>query len=453
MMNTTTTTAKNTTIELSVNPEYVPNWGVWEALRELLQNAADADDKGYAMSISRTKSGTIKIYNDGADLSRDTLLLGTSSKRGDDTQRGKFGEGYKLALLVLSRANVQVVAHTRYETWTPVIEHSERFGADVVKVKVRSANKPRDGLTFLIKGISERAWDQIQQRCLFLRKPADGDAVEVSGGTLLTGEQYKGLLFSRGLFVGQLPNDYGYGYDLPHVELDRDRKLADPWSLRWEISRVFKRAFERDAIDVATAIRMLNSDTGEADALKNNVGYHDDAALVDRVAEAFLSEHGENAVAVTNMEASTEAAHVGLKGVVVSGALAAVVERKLGDLQTRKQQRNTEPTKLYSIFDLEEDEAETYRWGVAVVDCVDNLLAGVEVQIVDFIGDNINGTFHYNTDDKAVVRIARRRLAERKHYISTLVHEVAHQFGSDGSVEHERAIQNIFAELVAGFVS
>ena len=44
--------AVRTTLELTLNPEYVRDWDNWEAIRELLQNALDADDKGYPISIS-----------------------------------------------------------------------------------------------------------------------------------------------------------------------------------------------------------------------------------------------------------------------------------------------------------------------------------------------------------------------------------------------------------------
>ena len=49
-----------TTLELTLNPEYVRDWGVWEALREFLQNALDGDDLGSLFHATADPD----VYND-----------------------------------------------------------------------------------------------------------------------------------------------------------------------------------------------------------------------------------------------------------------------------------------------------------------------------------------------------------------------------------------------------
>ena len=92
---------KSTTLELTINTGYVSSWDLWSACREILQNALDAHDQGYKMTIMRGKGAnpTVYIKNEGVSLDRKALLLGTTSKDGGGF-RGKFGEGLKLALLV-----------------------------------------------------------------------------------------------------------------------------------------------------------------------------------------------------------------------------------------------------------------------------------------------------------------------------------------------------------------
>ena len=73
--------AARTTLELSLNPNYVKTWGAWEAIRELLQNAQDADDMGHSATveyITNTKLPMLRITTDGITINRDTLLLGTT---------------------------------------------------------------------------------------------------------------------------------------------------------------------------------------------------------------------------------------------------------------------------------------------------------------------------------------------------------------------------------------
>src|SRR5688572_23444582 len=95
---------KSTTVELTINPGYVKDWGIWEAVREFVQNGLDSHDNGFHLSIERGggESKTVRIRNVGTTLDRRTLLLGASDKDGT-LERGKFGEGYKLGLLTLSR--------------------------------------------------------------------------------------------------------------------------------------------------------------------------------------------------------------------------------------------------------------------------------------------------------------------------------------------------------------
>ncbi len=87
-------------LELTISPDYV-NWGVWACLREFLQNAKDGDTMGYPMTVRYKRRANapdgIVIKNDGFSLTKDTLVLGTSRKRGSEDQIGQFGVCYIIA--------------------------------------------------------------------------------------------------------------------------------------------------------------------------------------------------------------------------------------------------------------------------------------------------------------------------------------------------------------------
>ena len=79
--------------ELTISPNYVSNWGVREAIRELLQNAVDANICGYSKIIEYDNNiQTLKIKNEGAKLPASSLILGCSSKGNNDNLTGQFGE-------------------------------------------------------------------------------------------------------------------------------------------------------------------------------------------------------------------------------------------------------------------------------------------------------------------------------------------------------------------------
>ena len=113
------------TIELSITPDYV-NWGVWESVREIFQNAVDAHDIGNPMSYKYyPNQQMLVIANEGASIERRNLALGGSSKRSDSRQRGKYGEGMKLAWASLLERGYTVTIASQGETWKPCIEWSD----------------------------------------------------------------------------------------------------------------------------------------------------------------------------------------------------------------------------------------------------------------------------------------------------------------------------------------
>lgn len=88
--------------DLTIGPDYVPLWGIWEATREFIQNALDGAQDGYAFDIHRGQNGTVVIRNKGAVLLPRHLILGQTSKAGGE-YRGQYGEGFKLGMMALCR--------------------------------------------------------------------------------------------------------------------------------------------------------------------------------------------------------------------------------------------------------------------------------------------------------------------------------------------------------------
>ena len=78
-------------VELSISENYVPNWGLQEGYREFLQNAIDAslDGKEFIQWYD-SKKGIIRITTKEVGISQSTLLLGESSKQGDNTKIGEL---------------------------------------------------------------------------------------------------------------------------------------------------------------------------------------------------------------------------------------------------------------------------------------------------------------------------------------------------------------------------
>lgn len=92
--------------ELTLTPNYVSDWTFNDALRELIQNGTDQevlDKENKFQIIYNEKEKTLRLVNQKSVLKINTLLLGRSSKANNEDTVGQFGEGYKIAALVLNR--------------------------------------------------------------------------------------------------------------------------------------------------------------------------------------------------------------------------------------------------------------------------------------------------------------------------------------------------------------
>lgn len=431
-------------LELTINPAYVPDWDVLEGLRELIQNALDAQDQGFDMFLAYTSdTQVLSITNTGAQLRRSSLLLGTSDKDGQ-TARGHFGEGYKLACLALLRAGCVVTIRTGTEVWKPKIAHSAHFGTHTLQIEITAAaHEP--GVCITVDNISSVTWDAVQQRVLILTPPPPDRVIMVGNDCILLEAHRRNMLFVRDLWVTALPDNYRFGYALHDVTLDRDRRLADPWALRKAIKQVLLRAVQSGDLRDDTLYDVLLDDCGEARAIEQEYLWSNPDALTAAITAQFARQYGEDAVPVSSMSESLIAAQHGLKGVTVPRAVRRVVETQLGSFEDRKSRQQLVVAKTYNAHELTIDEQLNFARALALVTKAEPACDPTCVNVVDFLGSDICGMYH-----SGKVYVAKRMLIDRDELLATLVHEFCHSCGPDGSVPHTRAMEKLFARIITG---
>src|ERR1700691_2357824 len=92
-------------IELTIKADYLPGWGTFEGIRELIQNAKDAETEFSApMTVRVRNPDVLVIENEGCTMPYEALLLGHTSKIGHAEMIGHYGEGMKIGILSLLRA-------------------------------------------------------------------------------------------------------------------------------------------------------------------------------------------------------------------------------------------------------------------------------------------------------------------------------------------------------------
>ena len=299
--------------ETTLTSSYVPGWGVWEGVRDFAQNAKDADDKGYEMNVAYSKkTGRLVMKNQGVTVPKDALLLGYTTKAGDDTQRGQNGEGLALSMLALVRAGLGVTVYSGETRLKPTIEPSKTFDSDVLVITTKRVKNPKASFEVQISGLCQEDWATIRKRLLWLEPVAD--RVSVYGGDVITDPSRKGFVYAKGIYVGKVP-DAEYGYDFDSIKLDRDRNMPEPWDLRWKMASMLAEAMASKSPDTLLEL----SEKGAADVA--SLAASASARTKEAVAGAFVKKYGEQAVlCISQAEAES---------VTASGGKSVVVPRRV----------------------------------------------------------------------------------------------------------------------------
>jgi hypothetical protein len=290
---------------LPISPEYVSHWGLWEAVREIYQNALDeasADKECQARIEYLDYSSQIQITTSKGRLSPDSLVLGKTSKRDDQTQRGKFGEGYKLALLVLARsADHFVTVYSGPDRWRVAIEHDDTFNSPVLNIYVEGY-ETMEGTMFAIDNVTPEQWETIQSNIRPQSEFFD---------TILEDEKEKGRIYVGGLYVSTAKRfQCGYAFRPGVVKLDRDRGMVDGFDLAWQTSKLW--TSRGHSIRVS---ELLEAEAPDVEYVENHVS--EGSTFAASHYSHYTLRYGYDSVPVSNQEEIQRAAAAGIKWVLV----------------------------------------------------------------------------------------------------------------------------------------
>jgi hypothetical protein len=262
------------TYELAISSNYVHTWTVEDAIREIMQNAIDSATDGFKLEVSYS-NGTLTITNIGACLSVTDLVLGNSGK--DDLTKyiGTYGEGFKLALIVLLRNDIGVTITTNGQRWTPEFRKSMKFKINTLHIDVEKLPVTEVEVSFSLTGIDMDTFKDIRANSLAMSKAMGygiGQTLPTDYGDILLEPNYKGKMFVNGLYV-QTDMSFQYGYDFKpeFVHLDRDRKAINIYKLRELTAKAL--TSQKDVKLVSTAISKRYEDVKEITSNLNSISH------------------------------------------------------------------------------------------------------------------------------------------------------------------------------------
>lgn len=229
-----------TRYEFPLSENYVEHWGLQEALREIFQNALDSENAPRYFS-SRLKNPDsprmLRVLTPNVTLSESFLVLGETTKRDDDSKIGAFGEGFKIALLVLCRGGFETKVYNGKYIWTPSFEYSKKYKRKIFYITKSKNNTDVKDLCFEIKGISKESWSEMYENNINIDPSQKGEVFECKHGEIL--KDHKGKLFVNGLFVCKTELTYGYNIKPIYLKLGRDRQSVSSFDLEWLVAQMW----------------------------------------------------------------------------------------------------------------------------------------------------------------------------------------------------------------------
>lgn len=341
-------------IPLTIDPSYCSDWGAWEGVRELISNAKDAEDEdpAHAMTIQHLpRTSRLVITNahtvvDPASL----LVLGKSSKRGLG-QRGRFGEGFVVGVLALTRAGHDVTFKNGDSSWKVTLERADEdhpFAGNELLTFYSRLVTPTDDFEVTVEGITTDIWSAMKKLFLFLTPPASSEMVKVSEGTLLLSPDRKGQVFAKGVFVNNFEK-LQCGYDLNKLHLDRDRRMVDEWRLHDQLCDLWADALKTRPDEMSKPVyELAKSQAPEA----RHLTWRTDEKLLKTMKKEFEEENGEGAVPVTTTAEAKEIMSLGAKPVVVNNTLKELLAKTGVSVEATKTALEGEVSRYVDVSEL-----------------------------------------------------------------------------------------------------
>lgn len=241
------------TIHYGFGIDYLSNWGLKEALREIYQNFLDYGD--YTESVENIDDANLLVTmsNDWMPESLDFLRIGNSQKNNQDAI-GKHGEGLKMAFMILLREGFSSHVITPKHTVWPRLYTDKEIG-ECFCLKYEEHNLEKK---FSISFQCDR--DVYFDFVSHIITPEDVIYDDRYWGQIVDKDQ--GEIYSGGLFVCKV-DKVGKSYNIKpsHLPLDRDRSMPRSFDLNYAASKI------NQAHGKITAADLSYSDTDYIDEL------------------------------------------------------------------------------------------------------------------------------------------------------------------------------------------
>lgn len=323
--------------ELSLTENYVSDWTFNDAIRELIQNGTDQEildsENEFILEYDREEK-ILRLKNSKSKLKINTLLLGSSTKSKNEDTVGQFGEGYKIAALVLNRLGktFKIYNNEKKEVWTSRFKNSEKWKEKILSFYISQRETEEIGLCIEVGNVEKDEYYGLSD--VWLKFNEDNympmDMVDTSYGEILLDEGYSGSVWVNGLFVNcNADLKYGYNFNPKHIKLERDRKACDSFNAREITCRMIAEGMVNGDIQIEEVDRLVNEGVEDVYNFEYNTYQND----IQKVQEALLKAFDERnpqpySIPVSSQDEIKKVKAYGGNPVVVPSKVAKLFEKE-----------------------------------------------------------------------------------------------------------------------------
>lgn len=404
------------TIETQLSSDYVPDWNLFKAVRESVQNMIDERTlTGTTIHWSQEGKG-VYFYDKGTGVDfEDILFLGVSGKRGLENVVGQHGEGEVVSSLVAARLGIGKVMASR--DWMVIGRLVEIAGHRILGLDLYKTNKPRKGTCWSYSG----GWSEfLEARDSFIQTKR-GPRIRIL-------RDEPGQLYTRGMKVNKI-NDLALGYDLDMTP-GRDRGGFTWEQIKNDVKSLLEEYGKKE--DFAQILRKATEWwTPKELSLELNI----DKEVIKRVSKATS---GIVWARQDNGSVIAEAQEQGLQVITMYGSIPQWLTR----LPSAEEKSKANYSKTHALPAL-------------LQVAVDGFMQALNMSYnVNCVWDMGNARACTNGIDITLSRKATKSMRFRE-FIGVLAHEISHiQTGAaDCSRAHETGTREVLTSLVMAMVN
>ena len=458
------------------------DWGEWEAIRDIVQNALDETEH---YSWGYDEEG-LYIRDAGKGIAVADFLLGPPKLK-PDYARGKFGEGMKIAALALLRLGYPVRVETMgRELWIIFLEQKVNGRAETLAALWR-ANGRSSGTVFHVIGYHGTAFDNR----FAVNLPREAIAAE--GPSLLYqpirrfnqliehqfpaepghGWHEKGAgsfrLFARDIYMKDINSPFSY--NLWSFDMAPDRHAPKEESHMWvDIGRLWACINDVRLLEIFFQMvkappiletdESYNVDMGAWSMGREPATGRDYAEFIADNAfawqQAWKNVLGEDAVIRTSDKHDGMVRHLGYQSVSLNWGVSSALSRAIttDEELIKKSQDQLRETELVTEERLDSRQRAHLAIARAIAGKVFREPPPVYVAVIPPASDRVRTAGMYSTATGEIY-ISLEIIDKGKAMIDALVHELAHhrqyvrtREAADLTPAHAEAMTNVAADVV-----